>query len=205
MIHLFALRKYMILPKCARGIRFPESAFGMKTVIRCLPLMIIMATAAILAGCCEPSFVRDADAASGPLPVCNQSLWSHVYSPERLKLVNPCISVTGVIERITPEPDGDLHILVKLDSQYSNLTKDNMANTIFQEGNLVVEAICQHETILSGPKAACSNFHQDLTVPPVGTHVEVVGSYVLDQGHFSWAEIHPVTAITPINDTMRDA
>ncbi|MEO9363898.1 MAG: hypothetical protein ABI348_08360 [Nitrososphaera sp.] len=162
---------------------------------------------AVLASCLEPSFVRDADAASGPPPACNQSLWNHVYRPERLKVVNPCVSVTGAIESITPEPDGDLHILVKLDSQYSNLTKDNMANAIFQQGNLVVEAICQHETILSGPKAACSNFHQDLllTIPPVGTHVEVVGSYVLDQGHFDWAEIHPVTAITPVNDTMRDA
>ncbi|AIF84115.1 hypothetical protein NTE_02058 [Candidatus Nitrososphaera evergladensis SR1] len=139
-----------------------------------------------------------AGAASGA-PACDQSLWNHVYRPERLKVVNPCVSVTGVIKGIASELDGDLHILVKLDPRYSNLTKNNIANTIFQQGNLVVEAICRHETFLSGPKAACANFHQDLAIPPVSTHVEVVGSYVLDQGHFNWAEIHPVTSVTATN------
>lgn len=136
-------------------------------------------------------------------PVCDQSLWNHVYVPERLKVVNPCMSVTGVIESVEAEPDGDYHIRVKLDQQYSNIT--NVSNKIFQHGDLVVEAICAHETSESDARAACAGFHQDLKIPPVGTHVKVIGSYVLDRAHFDWAEIHPVTSITPIDgNTMHN-
>jgi hypothetical protein len=135
--------------------------------------------------------------AASAAQVCDQLLWNHVYIPERLKVVNPCISVTGVIESIKSEPDGDYHIRVKLDQQYSNMT--NISNRIFQHGDIVVEAICAHETSESDATAACASFHQDLSIPAIGTHVRVTGSYVLDRLHFNWAEIHPVTAITPID------
>jgi hypothetical protein len=132
-------------------------------------------------------------------PVCDQSLWTHVYVPERLKIVKSCVSVTGVIESIQSEPDGDYQMRVKLDQQYSNMT--NISNRIFQHGDIVVEAICSHEANQSNAKAACGNFHQNLQIPPIGTHVEIVGSYVLDQPHLFWAEIHPITAIMPINQS----
>ena len=47
-------------------------------------------------------------------------------------------------------------------------------------------------------RLACQDFHQNIEVPPVGTHVELTGSYVLDKEHGNWAEIHPVTSITTI-------
>ena len=43
----------------------------------------------------------------------------------------------------------------------------------------------------------CKNFHQNITIPPDGTHVSITGSYVLDEDHERWAEIHPVTSIVP--------
>jgi len=43
--------------------------------------------------------------------------------------------------------------------------------------------------------AAYANFHQNIKLPTVGTHLTVTGSYVLDQGHCGWAEIHSVTSI----------
>jgi hypothetical protein len=33
-----------------------------------------------------------------------------------------------------------------------------------------------------------------LTLPPVGAHAQVTGSYVLDTNH-GWMEIHPISVI----------
>jgi hypothetical protein len=69
-----------------------------------------------------------------------------------------------------------------------------------QLGDLVVEPICQHSiTQADAIPPACSNFHQDINIPEVGSHVNVTGSYVLDKEHDGWAEIHPVTSIIKIH------
>jgi len=44
-------------------------------------------------------------------------------------------------------------------------------------------------------KAACSNYQNKVTIPPVGSHVRIVGVYVQDTFHAQWMEIHPVTSI----------
>jgi hypothetical protein len=46
--------------------------------------------------------------------------------------------------------------------------------------------------------SACQDFHQNIVIPPIGSHVNITGSYVLDKEHGNWAEIHPVTSITKI-------
>jgi hypothetical protein len=175
---------------------WPHNSFQFRSDTRHIlisSIWISIALAVVLAVIPSSTMVSAAPAA----PICDQSLWNHVYVPSRLKIVNRCVSVTGVIENIQAEPDGDYHIRVKLDQRYSNMT--NMSNKIFQHGDIVVEAICAHEISESIAKAACANFHQELQIPPVGTHVKVTGSYVLDRAHLDWAEIHPVTAIMPIN------
>jgi hypothetical protein len=129
---------------------------------------------------------------------CDKSLWNHVYHPERLQIINACKSVLGTIESKKSEPDGDFHIRLKLDPQFSNLI--NSANVNGQRGDLVVEPICQHTITESIAAAvACSNFHQNINIPEVGSHVNVTGSYVLDKEHNGWAEIHPVTSIIKIS------
>ena len=35
-----------------------------------------------------------------------------------------------------------------------------------------------------------SGLPSNIEVPPVGTHVEITGSYALDKEHGGWAEIH---------------
>ncbi|MFL6400226.1 MAG: hypothetical protein ACJ72J_11700, partial [Nitrososphaeraceae archaeon] len=50
---------------------------------------------------------------------CDQSLWNHVYNPQRLQVVSPCKSVLGIIESKRAEKDGDYHIRVKLDPPFS--------------------------------------------------------------------------------------
>ncbi|MGN6822391.1 MAG: pyridoxamine 5'-phosphate oxidase family protein, partial [Candidatus Nitrosocosmicus sp.] len=83
------------------------------------------------------------------------------------------------------------------DPQFSNLI--NSANINGQRGDLVVEPICQHTVTESIAAAvACSNFHQSINIPEVGSHVNVTGSYVLDKEHNGWAEIHPVTSIIKV-------
>jgi hypothetical protein len=127
---------------------------------------------------------------------CDQSLWNHVYQSSRLQIVNRCITVSGVIESIRAEPDGDSHIRLKLDPQFTKLI--NLANIKDQFGDLVLEPICQHTVIQPNAFFACNNFHQNINIPLTGTHVKVTGSYVLDSWHGKWAEIHPVTSITTL-------
>ena len=120
-----------------------------------------------------------------------------MYHPQRLQIIDSCKSVLGTIESKKSEPDGDYHIKLKLDPQFSNLI--NSANVDGQHGDMVVEPICQHAITESIAAAvACSNFHQNINIPAVGSHVNVTGSYVLDKEHKGWAEIHPVTHIIKI-------
>lgn len=127
---------------------------------------------------------------------CDQSLWNHIYNPTRLQVVNNCKSVTGVIESKRVEKDGDFHIRVKLDPQFSNMI--NSANIQNQFGDLVVEPICVNKVTQADAISACQNFHQNISIPPIGSHVKITGSYVLDKEHGNWAEIHPVTSITTV-------
>src|SRR5437899_7890589 len=45
----------------------------------------------------------------------------HVYHPDRLQLRNPCMTVTGSVEAVIAEADGDYHIRLRLDSQFADL------------------------------------------------------------------------------------
>lgn len=127
---------------------------------------------------------------------CDQSLWSHVYNPQRLQVVDPCKTVSGIIESKRVEADGDYHIRLKLDQQFSGLV--NAANLKGQFGDLVVEPICMNRVTQMDAIPSCQNFRQSIDIPAVGSHALVTGSYVLDKQHGKWAEIHPVTSITKI-------
>jgi hypothetical protein len=83
-----------------------------------------------------------------------------------------------------------------VDSEFASMI--NTANVNRQFGDLVLEPICQNPVTQSDAIAACANFHQNINIPPVGTHVTVTGSYVLDHGHGVWAEIHPVASILEV-------
>ena len=134
---------------------------------------------------------------------CDQSLWQNVYGPDRLKKIDECISVTGLIRTIKAENDGDYHVLIKLDSEYAELI--NQENVKNQNGNLVVEPICQRPTSQRSVIAACHSFNgTHMEIPAVGSRVKVTGSYVLDINHGGWAEIHPATSIVLIERPEAD-
>jgi hypothetical protein len=128
---------------------------------------------------------------------CDASLWKHVYHHNRLTVIKPCVTVTGVITFIRREKDGDLHTRLKLDLPYEDMI--NHVNAVRQKGNLVLEPMCTHKVSQADAQGACKGFHQAFPALTVGSHVRVTGAYVLDheRGH-GWREIHPVSSIERI-------
>lgn len=127
------------------------------------------------------------------LGLCDQTLWNHVYNSARLQVIDPCKTVSGIIDTIRVESDGDFHMRLRVDPQFASMI--NSANVNGQFGDLVLEPICQNPVTQPDATAACQNFHQNLKIPPIGIHVTVTGSYVHDLDHGGWSEIHPVTSI----------
>ncbi|HKG98653.1 MAG TPA: hypothetical protein VKA97_12600 [Pyrinomonadaceae bacterium] len=126
---------------------------------------------------------------------CDESLWSHIYNPGRLEVLNKCISVTGTVARVKKEADGDYSIQLMPDKGYEGLLNEH--NFDRQEGALVVRAICQTKD--KDKKEECKNFDKQIEIPARGAHVRVTGSYVLNRTTiYSWAEIYPATTITVI-------
>ena len=128
-------------------------------------------------------------------PQCSDpdSISSHVYNPYRLTIVKSCITASGVVDNVLQEADGDYHVRLALDSQYSNLTN---AGNQHQYGDLVVEIICALPITQSDAVSACQNYTNNITIPSINDHITVTGPYVLDTAHNNWAEIHPVYTLT---------
>jgi hypothetical protein len=133
---------------------------------------------------------------------CNGSLWKFIPTPSRLSIVNPCISITGIVDviRLHP-PDGDTNLGIKLDSQYNGmLTKANYSNKLMH-GDIWIEMICQHKNVSDNliKKGGCKRYNgPHFIVPAKGEHVNITGSYVLDIREGGHAEIHPVSSINVI-------
>jgi hypothetical protein len=117
-----------------------------------------------------------------------------VYAPSRLKVVDTCRIVTGVVHDEHQNEDGDVDVRVTPDPGYESVLND--ANRTKLDGALQVEAVCQApiKATETASESACGSYQGHVIIPPVGAHVQVVGSYVLDTNH-GWMEIHPVTAI----------
>ena len=138
-------------------------------------------------------------------PTCDASLWTHVYHSQRLLIKNNCMAVTGTIvdatsgrepDGVRHEADGDTHGWLKLDPGSENLL--NAGNLSDEGGNLVFEIVCRFPVTQADAKAACQGYKDQVVLPPVGSHVRLVGTYVQDTFHAQWMEIHPVTSITVI-------
>jgi len=114
---------------------------------------------------------------------------SYIYNPDRLLVKAACIRVTGTVDGIEVEPDGDRHIRLHLDpGQEDLLTLDNA----LLGGDLLLEAICLNVGSQRSSVASCSRDHDPLTnLPAVGAHITAEGRHVIDQ-HHGWAELHPL-------------
>jgi uncharacterized protein YraI len=143
-----------------------------------------------------------------PSTECDPSISTHVYHPARLIVKQECIAVTGTIMDATAtqskhqadgtrhEHDGDTHGWLKVDSGFENLL--NSGNTNDEDGNLVFEIICRFPITQTDARAACQGYTDQIMLPPVGSHVRIVGRFVQDTFHGQWNEIHPVTSVVVI-------
>ena len=152
--------------------------------------MLIAVVAAISAGGAF-YYIRYVAPAGNQSSTCNDpdSISSHVYNPDRLTIVQSCITASGVVENVFEEADGDYHVRLALDDQYANLT--NSANDQYQYGDLVVEIICALPITQQDAVSACQGYTNNITIPSVNDHITVTGPDVLDTEHGNWAEIHP--------------
>ncbi len=132
------------------------------------------------------------DASQSAASGCDASLWNHVYNPTRLQQLTPCVSVTGVIDESSADPDGDQHFLLKLDPGQGKLV--NKRNGKKKGGDLVLEIVCANPPSLKKVKSACTGYTNRISIPGVGAHVRATGTYVIDS-HNGWAEIHPVSKL----------
>lgn len=137
---------------------------------------------------------------------CDDSLWNHVYhgvfptAKARLKVIDPCITVTGTVADAFPEADGDWHVRLRVDPQFQNLL--NARNVAGEKGFLVAEPVCeqpvtQADTLQEG---VCANFHPSLyQTSMLNKHVSITGAYIEDESKdHGWREIHPVSSISVI-------
>jgi hypothetical protein len=123
---------------------------------------------------------------------CDASLWNRVYSPKRLQQAAVCSSATGVIAESDADPDGDQHLLLKLDPGQETLV--NKRNKKKKDNELVIEIVCANPTTMKKPLKACAGYTNRIPIPAMGQHVKVTGTYVLDT-HNGWMEIHPVSRV----------
>lgn len=136
-----------------------------------------------------------APATATPAEVCHGLV--HVYNPGRLHVLASCVSVRGVIVSARQEPDGDLHVLLKVDADQRDPRGGRFTNGVndaTQGGDLVLEPVCVGPTTQPNAAAACAGYRNPLVVPPPGTHVVVTGPWVLDAPH-GWLEIHPLERV----------
>lgn len=139
---------------------------------------------------------------ASPVATCDASLWKHVYNPQRLVVKQQCLTVRGVIvdathgkrkDGLRHEADGDTHGWLKLYPLQDNFL--DAGNRSAEEGNLVFEVVCKYPVKQKDAISACAGYKSPIVIPPVGTHVCITGSYVQDQEHAKWMEIHPVSSI----------
>lgn len=136
---------------------------------------------------------------------CGDSAWVHVYRPSRLTVFAPCLTVTGTIvdathhtrrDGVRKEADGDTHGWLRLDPPFDTLL--NAGNKSNEGGNLVFEITCHFPVTQRDAIAACRKYKNLLHIPADGTHVRITGTYVQDDNHEKWMEIHPVSSIVVI-------
>lgn len=133
-----------------------------------------------------------------------------VYLPFRLHLKNRCVTVSGTVDCVQHEDDGDVHIRLRVDPAYRRLLTPANAfqRCPRQTGpHLVVEIIPQHGHLPIPTNSATRGGFITPAAPAAGDHITVTGPYVWDSNILhdlvypgknvaNWAEIHPAWHIT---------
>ena len=106
-----------------------------------------------------------------------------VYLPSRLHVKKRCVTVTGTVDCLRREPDGDIHIELRVNRVYRRLlTPANAFQRCPHERgpHLVVEIIPQAAQLPFPDNSASLAGFVTPSAPPVGARIKVTGPYVLD-------------------------
>lgn len=110
-----------------------------------------------------------------------------VWGPQRLRVVDTCVTLTGVVMGLAPTSgpsnDDDYSIDIKLDPQYSYML--SLGSVILQNGNMHVEVVPSQQPSLAGVLGSLKP----------GDRVQVTGAFVIDTDHGFWSEVHPAWQI----------
>jgi len=135
-----------------------------------------------------------------------------VYLPSRLVVKSRCVTVRGIVDCVHREPDGDVHIELRLSRAYRHLLT---AANAYQRcpghagPHLVVEIIPQHGELPFPDNSATRAGFVTPKAPNPGQRIKVTGPYVLDTNTLhdlvypgkhvaNWAEVHPAWNISVI-------
>jgi hypothetical protein len=163
-----------------------------KTKTRLIVGLVLLAILATAAGVYYVVRLRSTENAASLCQDPN-NISSHVYNPARLEPVKDCVTVSGIVDNVIAEDDGDYHIWFHVDQQYANLP--NSANNDYRQGDLLAEIICATTTISQQDAVlACENYSNQIPLPTTSQNITVTGPYVLDSVH-GWMEVHPVYSL----------
>lgn len=146
-------------------------------------LLVLLAVAAMLAILVAALAFTDAGASEPAAADCRTgNVMEGVYSPQRLKIISPCVTATGTVAVVQDHADGDWHIgLVPDPADLDLLGRANVTNF---GAMLVVEVIPKDQETVKRPRA--------------GSRIQVTGAYVIDTP-YGWREIHPAWKIEEIS------
>ena len=167
---------------------------------------ILLAGAVLLGGCAGSLFGSHARLHRFHSGQCKAGApLAGVYLRSRLHVRKRCVTVTGVVDCLRREPDGDVHIKMRLARRYRRLlTPANAAQRCpgHRGPHLVVEIIPQRGDLPFPENSASRAGFVTPRAPRKGDTITVTGPYVLDTNALhdllvpgrhiaNWAEIHP--------------
>jgi hypothetical protein len=100
--------------------------------------------------------------------------FKHIYHLNRLQVIKPDTTITGIVTRVTDEIDGDWHIVL--------------------DGKIEAEIICACTIKVPDAATACEGYKNNFLKPKKGQRITVQGPYVEDL-HHKWFEVHPVKTL----------
>lgn len=148
-----------------------------------IALLLFVMVVVVLAGLAVSLVLTDVGGASVADPAdCRPGdVLDGVHHPERLAVIDRCVTARGTVAVIENHADGDWHMGIIPDPVDLDLL--GRANVTKLGGMLVAEVIPKDQSIVKRPSA--------------GSRIEVTGAYVIDTP-YGWREIHPVWSIREI-------
>lgn len=108
---------------------------------------------------------------------------NRIHHPQRLVLLDSSKTLTGRVEKVESDIDGDTHIQLRVGDS-TLLVKNNYKD---ENGCMVAEIVCSSPSIFP----VCFFYKNKITIPKKGDSIEIEGPFVFDKGH-NITEIHPI-------------